>query len=85
MLNQVLRLYNLPLGFLGLIKLRVPSLLMVATESRKDSCFCMVVVSVIVYFLMPAESGFAAAPESGLAATESETALAGFSTQNSPC
>jgi len=55
MLNQVLKLYNLPFGFLGLIKFLVPSLLMVATESRKDSSFFIwvVSVSVIVIFLCP--------------------------------
>lgn len=50
MLNQVLKLYKRPLGFLGLIKLRFPSLLIVATESRKDSSWYMSVVSVMIIF-----------------------------------
>jgi hypothetical protein len=36
-LNQVLRLYSFPLGFFGLIKFLFPSLVIVDTESLKDS------------------------------------------------
>jgi len=35
MLNLVLKLYNRPFGFFGLIKFLLPSLLIVATESLK--------------------------------------------------
>lgn len=51
MLNLVRRLYNFPFGFLGLIKLRLPSLLMVATESLKDSFTgCLIIISIVVPF-----------------------------------
>ena len=49
MLNLVLKLYNLPFGFLGFMKFLFPSLLIVATESLKVSFISGANVSNINY------------------------------------
>ena len=53
MLNRVLKLYNLPFGFFGLMKFLRPSLLMVATVSLNASFISGAKVSTITYYFSP--------------------------------